>query len=159
VITAAMSIVMVGFGFFSPSLAEQSPWIADGSKVTLLYQITVPGDERFEVRDLSQFVQGQHQMLPTLERVVMGMKKGDKTEIQLTPEQGFGPYDSNKKTVVPTNQLPQGTKPGDILEDRTGKQATVTQMSDSAAVMDYNHPLAGKPLLVKLTILEVADPS
>ena len=90
---------------------------------------------------------------------MMGMKKGDKTEIQLTPEQGFGPYDSNKKTVVPTTELPQGTKPGDVLEDRAGNQVTVTQMSDTSAVMDYNHPLAGKPLVVKLTILEVTDPS
>src|SRR5690349_25163165 len=52
--------------------ASASVPITDGSKVTLLYQIKVPGDERIEVRDLSQFVQGQHQMLPALERAVTG---------------------------------------------------------------------------------------
>jgi FKBP-type peptidyl-prolyl cis-trans isomerase 2 len=133
--------------------------ITDGSKVTLLYQITVPGDDRIEVRDLSQFVQGQHQMLPALEKAVSGMRRGDKTEVKLSEDQAFGAYDSKKKTVVPTKELPSGVKTGDIIEDRrTGQQATITQMSDTDAVMDYNHPLAGKPLLVSLTIIDVDNP-
>ena len=133
--------------------------ITDGAKVTLLYQITVPGDDRIEVRDLSQFVQGQHQMLPALEQAVSGMRRGDKTEVKLSEDQAFGAYDSKKKTVVPTKELPSGVKTGDIIEDRrTGQQATITQMSDTDAVMDYNHPLAGKPLLVSLTIIDVDGP-
>jgi FKBP-type peptidyl-prolyl cis-trans isomerase 2 len=133
--------------------------ITDGSKVTLLYQITVPGDDRVEVRDLSQFIQGQHQMLPALERAVSGMRRGDKAEVKLTEDQAFGAYDEKKKSVVSTKELPAGVKTGDIIEDRrTGQQATITQMSDTDAVMDYNHPLAGKPLLVTLTILEVDTP-
>ena len=133
--------------------------ITDGSKVTLLYQITVPGDERIEVRDLSQFIQGQHQMLPALEEAVSGMRRGEKAEVKLSQDQAFGAYDSNKKTVVPTKELPAGVKTGDIIEDRrTGQQATITQMSETDAVMDYNHPLAGKPLLVTLTILDVDSP-
>ena len=133
--------------------------ITDGSKVTLLYQIKVPGDERIEVRDLSQFIQGQHQMLPALEQAVSGMRRGEKTEVKLSEEQAFGPYDSNEKKMVPTKELPAGIKTGDIIEDRkTGQQATITQMSDTDAVMDYNHPLAGKPLLVTLTIIDVDNP-
>jgi FKBP-type peptidyl-prolyl cis-trans isomerase 2 len=127
--------------------AADSVPITDGSKVTLLYQITVPGDERFEVRDLSQFVQGQHQLLPALEQAVTGMRRGEKAEVNLREDQ------------VPTKDLPSGVKTGDIIEDRkTGQQATITQMSDTDAVMDYNHPLAGKPLLVTLTILDVDNP-
>ena len=133
--------------------------ITEGSKVTLLYQITVPGDDRIEVRDLSQFVQGQHQMLPALEQAVSGMRRGDKTEVKLSEDQAFGAYDSKKKTVVSTKELPSGVKTGDIIEDRrTGQQATITQMSDTDAVMDFNHPLAGKPVLVTLTILDVDNP-
>jgi len=138
---------------------DSSAPITDGSKVTLLYQITVPGDDRIEVRDLSQFVQGQHQMLPALEQAVSGMRRGDKTEVKLSEDQAFGAYDSKKKTVVSTKELPSGVKTGDIIEDRrTGQQATITQMSDTDAVMDFNHPLAGKPVLVTLTILDVDNP-
>jgi FKBP-type peptidyl-prolyl cis-trans isomerase 2 len=146
-------------GTSSQNQMGSSAPITDGSKVTLLYQITVPGDERIEVRDLSQFIQGQHQMLPALEQAVSGMRRGEKAEVRLSEDQAFGAYDANKKAVVPTRELPSGVKTGDIVEDRkTGKQATITQMSDTDAVMDYNHPLAGKPLLVTLTIIDVDSP-
>ena len=146
-------------GSSSPIPQGPSVPITEGSKVTLLYQITVPGDERIEVKDLSQFVQGQHQMLPALEQAVSGMRRGDKTEVKLSEDQAFGAYDAKKKSVVPTKDLPAGVKAGDVVEDRrTGKQATITQISDTDAVMDYNHPLAGKPLLVTLTILDVDSP-
>ena len=138
------------------SLAADPPRINDGSQVTVMYQITVPGEGGFEVRDVGRFVQGQHQMLPAVEQAVTGMHRGDKTEVKLSEDQAFGAYDSSKKTMVPKKELPAGAKTGDIIEDRkTGKQATITQMSETDAVMDYNHPLAGKPLLVSLTILEV----
>lgn len=141
------------------AMAGESLPIREGSTVTLLYQITVPGNEQFEIRDLSQFVQGRHQMLPALEQAMAGMKRGDKAQIDLTPDQGFGPYDPRKKTIVSAGELPKGTKPGDILEDQSGRQATVTQMSETTAVVDFNHPLAGKPLIVTLTVLDVDNPS
>ena len=98
-------------------------------------------------------------MLPALERVVTGMKSGDEKKVDLPPDQGFGPYDPNKKKTVSRAELPGGTKEGDILEDRAGNTATVAQLSDSSAVMDYNHPLAGKPISVKIKVLRVDNPS
>ena len=166
--TVATMMAIIGcLGWSAPSPAADpvvvpggpSAPITDGSKVTLLYQIKVPGDERIEVRDLSQFIQGQHQMLPALEQAVSGMRRGEKREVKLSEEQAFGAYDSNKKKMVPTKELPAGIKSGDVVEDRnTGQQATITQMSDTEAVVDYNHPLAGKPLLVTLTIIDVDNP-
>ena len=102
------------------SLAADSPRITEGSNVTLLYQITVPG-EKFEVRDVGQFVQGQHQLLPVLERVVTGLKSGDEKKIDLSAEDGFGPYDANKKKTVPRSDLPPDTKEGDVMQDRAGQ--------------------------------------
>jgi FKBP-type peptidyl-prolyl cis-trans isomerase 2 len=159
-VAIALTTVMVCLWILSQqSLAAGSSRVTEGSIVTLMYHITVPGQAGFEVRDISQFVQGQHQMLPTVERVVNGMKTGDEKKVELSPEQGFGPYDANKKKTVSRAELPGETKEGDILEDRTGTPATVAQLSDSSAVIDYNHPLAGKPLSVKVRILRVDDPS
>jgi len=134
------------------------PRISDGSNVTLLLQISVPGKQGFEVSDIRKFVQGQHQLLPALERAVTGLKTGDENKVDLSVDEAFGPYDGNKKKIVPKEELPAGTKEGDILEDRSGAPATVAQLSDNSAVIDYNHPLAGKPLTVKLKILRVDDP-
>ena len=61
--------------------------------------------------------------------------------------------------TVPRKELPPGTKKGDVLEDRAGKSGTVSELSENSAVMDYNHPLAGKPLVVEMKILRVENPS
>ena len=59
------------------SVGAEPSRIIDGSNVTLFYQITVPGECEFEVRESGQFVQGRHQLPQALERVVTGMKSGD----------------------------------------------------------------------------------
>ena len=74
-------------------------------------------------------------------------------------EEAFGHYDDIKREGVPKGELPAATKEGDVLEDRAGQQATAAQFSDTFAIMDYDYPLAGRPLTVKLTILRVDDPS
>jgi FKBP-type peptidyl-prolyl cis-trans isomerase 2 len=141
------------------SVGAEPARIIDGSNVTFLYQITVPGEGGYELRDLGQFVQGRHQLLPALEREVTGMKTGDEKRVELSPEEGFGPYDVQKKKTIPRRDVPAETKEGDVIADRTGQEATVTQLSDSSAVVDYNHPLAGKPVVVQIKILQVDDPS
>ncbi len=140
-------------------LAVEPSRIIDGSSVTFFYHITVPGEQGFELRNFGSFVQGKHQLLPALERVVMGMKAGEEKKVSLSPEEGFGRYDAKKKQTIPRSDLPTTTKEGDILEDRAGQAATVIQLSDTSAVVDYNHPLAGKSVVVKLKILRVDDPS
>jgi FKBP-type peptidyl-prolyl cis-trans isomerase 2 len=159
-IAVAILLIFICLGLLTQQgFAGELPRISDGSNVTFFYQITVPGEGGFEVKDFGKFVQGQHQLLPALERVVTGMKTGDEKKVELSAEEGFGPYDARKKKTVPKSDLPTGTKEGDVLEDLSGHQATVTQISDSSAVMDYNHPLAGKPLHVKIKILQVDNPS
>lgn len=158
VVAAVTLLTCLGL-LWKESVGGEPPRISDGSNVTFFYQITVPGEGGFEVRDLGQFVQGRHQLLPALEREVAGMKTGDEKKVELSAEEGFGPYDPKKKKTVPKSDLPAGAKEGDVLEDRAGEEATVTQLSDRSAVMDYNHPLAGKPLNMKIKILRVDDPS
>jgi FKBP-type peptidyl-prolyl cis-trans isomerase 2 len=132
--------------------------IVEGSNVTMAYHIMVPG-ETFEIRDVGQFVQGRHEVLPILEREISGMKMGEQKNINLSADEGFGPYDASKKTTVSRSELPKGAKEGDVLQDGAGKPATVTQLSDNSAVMDYNHPLAGKPIKMELKILKVDNSS
>ena len=155
----AVGMFLAYLGLFSQhSLAADSAQVVDGSSVTVLYHITFPGEAGFEVKDVGRFVQGKHQLLPALEREVTGMKTGEEKKVELSAEEGFGPYDVKKQKTVPKSDLPAGTKEGDVLKNHAGQPATVTQLSDSSAVMDYNHPLAGKPLVVQLKILKVENP-
>jgi len=41
--------------------------------------------------------------------------------------------------------LPFETQAGDVVRNDAGELATVAEIADTLAVLDYNHPLAGKP--------------
>ncbi|HSQ92161.1 MAG TPA: FKBP-type peptidyl-prolyl cis-trans isomerase, partial [Nitrospiraceae bacterium] len=108
--------------------------------------------------NVSEFVQGRHEVFPALEREVVGMKPGEEKKVTLSPEEAFGPHDDRKTLKIPKQLLPLGTKAGDVLRNDAGELATVAEVADTLAVLDYNHPLAGKPLVVKLKILKVENP-
>ena len=93
-------LACLGF-FFEQNAGAESSRIINGSNVTFFYQITGPGESGFEVRKIGQFVKGRHQLPPAVERAVTGMKPGDKKKIELSADEGFGPYDAKKKTIVP----------------------------------------------------------
>ena len=158
IVAVATMLTCLGV-LWKQDVGAESPRIVDGSNVTAFYRITAPGNCGFEIRVLGQFVQGQHQLMPALERALSGMKTGDEKRVEISAEEGFGPYDATKRKTVPTSELPAWIQEGDLLQDRSGQQATVTQLSDRSAIMDYNHPLAGKPLHMKIKILRVEDPS
>ena len=135
-----------------------SDQIVEGSKVTLQYVATALGSTGIDYGNVSEFVQGRHEIFPALEREVVGMKPGEEKKVALSPEQAFGPHDDRKTLKLPKKLLPFGTKAGDILRNDAGELATVAEVSDTLAVLDYNHPLAGKPLVVQLKILKVESP-
>jgi FKBP-type peptidyl-prolyl cis-trans isomerase 2 len=142
----------------SRSPEVESSRIIDGSKVTLQYVASVPGSTGIDYGNVSEFIQGRHEIFPALEREVVGMKPGEEKKVELTPAEGFGPHDDGKKMNIPKTLLPFGTKAGDILRNNAGELATVAEVADTTAVLDYNHPLAGKPLVVQLKILKVENP-
>jgi FKBP-type peptidyl-prolyl cis-trans isomerase 2 len=130
----------------------------EGSKVTLQYVATVPGSAGIDYGNVSEFIQGRHEIFPALEQELVGMKPGEEKKVELSPEEGFGPHDDRKKMDIPKTLLPFGAKEGDIVKNDVGDLATVAEVSDTSAVLDYNHPLAGKPLIVQLKILKVENP-
>ena len=135
-----------------------SDQIVEGSKVTLQYVATAPGSTGVDYGNVTEFVQGRHEIIPALEREVVGMKPGEEKKVALSPEEGFGPHDDRKTLKIPKTLLPFGTKAGDVVRNEAGELATVAEIADTLAVLDYNHPLAGKPLVVQLKILKVENP-
>ena len=137
---------------------SEGPPIVEGSTVALAYHVTIPGEQKIDYDDVTEFVQGRHDIFPALEREVEGMRPGEQKEIQLMPEQGFGRRDERKKLAIPRTDLPTEAKTGDVLQNEEGAFATVAAVSATTALLDVNHPLAGKPLLVRLKILKVGQP-
>jgi FKBP-type peptidyl-prolyl cis-trans isomerase 2 len=143
----------------SRSPEAENSRIVEGSKVTFQYVTSVPGSTELKSGTaVSEFIQGRHEIFPALEREVVGMIPGEEKKVELTPAEGFGPHDDGGKLILSKTAMPPGAKQGDIVQNDLGEFATVAAEGDMAAVLDYNHPLAGKPLVVQLKILKVENP-
>jgi FKBP-type peptidyl-prolyl cis-trans isomerase 2 len=129
--------------------------IQDGKKVTIEFSITLPESNTVIPNNVAQFVPGQKQLIPALEQALVGLKPGDTTRVDLPPDKAFGPYDDNKKKTIARDELPPNSAPGEVLKDHNGQPFTVVEMKDTAAVVDYNHPLAGKRLVFDVKVLDV----
>lgn len=138
--------------------------IEENAVVQMDYVLTAEG----EVVDKSpegkpfQYVHGQGQIIPGLERQLTGLRVGDTKEITVTPEEGYGPVDPEAVVEIPKEQLPPTVTPGlgMVLSgvDPEGRpfRARIKSIQDTTVTLDLNHPLAGKTLLFKITIIAIA---
>jgi FKBP-type peptidyl-prolyl cis-trans isomerase 2 len=149
----AMSVIVLAAG--GPVGAAQDETIADGKKVVIEFTITVPEEHAVIPKNVAQFVQGKHDLLPALESALNGLKAGETKRVDLKPDQAFGPYDESKKMKVAREELPSDLRPGAIMQNRDGRPFTVVEVSDKNALIDYNHPLAGKHLVFEVKVLQV----
>jgi FKBP-type peptidyl-prolyl cis-trans isomerase 2 len=149
-------------GAKSPQASSRSPEaessrVLEGSLVTFQYVATVPNSPGIDYGNVSEFIQGRHEIVSALEQEIVGMKPGEEKEVELSPEEGFGTYNTEKKMIVQKTLLPPGAKEGAIVQNALGDFATVAEVLDTMVVLDYNHPLAGKPVVVQLKILKVEN--
>jgi FKBP-type peptidyl-prolyl cis-trans isomerase 2 len=154
VITLIMGVLfLVGSGYSAQQGDEAQ--VADGAKVTISFTITVPELPLIIPDNVSEYISGQHQLIPELEKALMGMKPGEQKRVDLKAEEAFGPYDERKKATISREQLPSGVQAGLVYETSDGVPFTVLALSDQAALVDFNHPLAGKHLVFDVQVIKV----
>ena len=143
----------------SRSPETEDSQIVEGSKVTFQFVTTVPGSPGLPSgTGVGEFIQGRHEIFPALEHAVVGMKPGQEKQVELSPEEGFGPHLDGKNLIISKTQLPPGAKQGDIVQNALGEFATVAAVGETTATVDFNHPMAGKPIVVNIKILKVENP-
>jgi FKBP-type peptidyl-prolyl cis-trans isomerase 2 len=147
-----------GLALLSITHAETDAPVTDGATVLMEYTITVPEARIIIPKNVSQFVPGHHDLLPNLEKALTGMKKGEERRVDLSADEAFGPYDETKKTVMPVDHLPSDVKPGMVLTTKEGVPFVVMNVAGGEAQVDFNHPLAGKHVIIDVKILEVQPP-
>jgi len=137
--------------------------IKDGSVVSLQY--TLSGDDGKTIesnkgKEPLKYTQGQHQIIPGLEKELTGMKVGGEKRIKIKPEDAYGPIDPKAIQEFPKEKIPpEGQKVGAILTAR-GPQGQaipvkVKEVKEKTVVLDMNHPMAGKTLVFDIKVLEV----
>lgn len=153
--------VMVCTIAFVPAFAgaDGAEPISMGDKVTINFNLMVP-ETHFAIKDnVSQYVPGDHQLVPGLERQLMGMKAGEQKHVELPPEEGFGTYERDKRMTVSRDRIPEDAKIGDVYKTEHGQPFMIQDLSDQRAVVDFNHPLAGKRVVFDVKVLKVERPA
>ncbi|MEM1569503.1 MAG: FKBP-type peptidyl-prolyl cis-trans isomerase [Candidatus Bathyarchaeia archaeon] len=104
-------------------------------------------------------VLGEGWVISGLEEKLYEMNVGEKREIEIPPEKGFGVRDPSKLKLVPLRMFKgeSNLQPGARVRFRNAL-ATVRSISSGRVQLDFNHPLAGKTLLYEVEVKsEVKD--
>ncbi len=104
------------------------------------------------------FLEGVGQIIPGLEKVLVGLKPGDKAKVEVEAAEAYGVRDERYVMSVPYSQLPkEKIEIGDefsVSEDEHGHPFRVTELNENYVTLDGNHPLAGVDLTFEVEITE-----
>jgi peptidylprolyl isomerase len=99
---------------------------------------------------------GESWVLKGLDEALSKANVGDRMNVEVTPDKGFGDRDPNKVRMIPQRKL--GDKAdevsvGDVIEvdDRTG---IVRFVGSGRIQVDFNHRFAGRTLLYDVNVLK-----
>ncbi|HEY8485085.1 MAG TPA: peptidylprolyl isomerase [Longimicrobiales bacterium] len=108
-----------------------------------------------------EFQLGSGMVIDGVDRAVQGMAVGDRREIRVPPEEGYGPRRAELEVSVPRDQLPPGidVQEGQVLavEVAPGQQALarISGVDDHSVTLDLNHPLAGQTLIFDVELVDI----
>jgi FKBP-type peptidyl-prolyl cis-trans isomerase 2 len=142
---------------------DEAPVVSEGTSVKMNYTLTVDGKvfDSSSGHEPLQFKVGSHEVIPGVEKAVLGMKSGEKKSFTVSPEEGYGMEDPRAVQDVPKAQLPPDITPkaGMILfaqgKDKHPVPVKIKEVKEDVVVMDFNHPLAGKTLNFDIEVVEI----
>lgn len=124
----------------------------------------VDGDftESSEEGDPVACLVGHNNVLPAIEKALIGLEVGQDVSITLQPEEGYGLRKESAIQRVPIKHLITRGKlrPGMVVKVNThhGPQdATIVKVGKFNVDLDTNHPLAGKVLKFHLSVVDVRE--
>lgn len=116
-----------------------------------------------EGKDPLYYLHGFGNLIPGMEEGLEGKAVGDKFEIKVSPEKGYGVRNDAAIQAVPREAF------GDAvvnvgMQFRAGNEngqyiVTVVEVGEETVTVDGNHPLAGVELHFNVEVMEVRDAS
>ena len=105
------------------------------------------------------FTVGAGQMIKGFDAAVVGMKAGEEKTVKIPAKEAYGERSNANVMIISTSQLEQmlGAKPGAgmALYSNTGARGKIVSTNATETEVDFNHELAGKALVFKITIRKI----
>ncbi len=136
--------------------------IQNGNTVNVHYTGRLTNGEVFdssEGKEPLSFTVGSGQIIPGFENAIIGKNVGDKVTVNIPPAQAYGEVREDLLIKVPNTQLPGPVEVGMSLQAQSDNGAnvnvTVVEVNEDHAVIDGNHPFAGKELIFDIEVVNV----
>jgi FKBP-type peptidyl-prolyl cis-trans isomerase SlyD len=137
--------------------------IARNTVVTLSYRLTTSDDaandellEEATPESPAHYLHGGYDgIFSAVEDRLEGAEAGVSLDMTLPPEDAFGHFEEELVKLEKLENLPEDVELGTQLEAEVGDAIviyTVTDIAEGVAVLDGNHPLAGRAVRVSLRV-------
>lgn len=130
--------------------------------VTMEYTLRDATGEVLDTSDGDEpltYLHGHGQIVPGLEKALEGKAVGDKAQVTVSPEEGYGEYDMERVLKEPRSSFDFDVEVGQVLEaqvdDEEGMEFLVTDVDTDTVTLDGNHPLSGKSLHFDVKVVEI----
>ena len=142
--------------------------IADKMVVGIHYTLT---NNDGEVLDSSQdgeplsFLHGAGNIIPGLEKALLGKAVGESMKVTIQPEDAYGPRQDEMVQLVPremfqgVDEIQVGMQFQAETPDGGVQMILVAEVNDDEITVDANHPLAGEVLNFDVSIESVREPT
>jgi len=110
----------------------------------------------FDKAENVPLVLGEQFVIPGVDEALMQMQIGEKRNVEITPQKGFGERDQNLIKLVPVSEFKRNNiepYPGMIV-NADNLRGRVLSVASGRVKVDFNHPLAGKILVYELELKE-----
>jgi peptidylprolyl isomerase len=135
-----------------------------GDIVRIHYTGTLADGTKFDSskeREPLQFEVGAGNVIPGLDKQVVGMSVGEVQTIKIPAEEAFGQHDPHKIQKVPRSNVPADldVRPGTQLQAQSSGGAPMTisvvDVNSEEITVDVNHPLAGRDVVLEVELTEI----
>ena len=166
-----LKLLVIGlFAVGFVSCAQQAS-ISDGSVVKVNYEGTLADGTVFDTtqnKEPLSFLVGANQVIPEFEKQVTRLKPGQTKSFKIAAKEAYGEPDPKKVVTLPKDgkfkdiELKEGsvifannkTPDGKVVQT----PMRIVKLGEKDVTLDYNHPLAGKDLNFKVTLVDVKEP-
>lgn len=137
--------------------------IEEGSTVSLEFTLKLDDGSTAETNvggEPLTFQHGKKQILPAVERQLLGLKVDDAKQVTLSAADAYGPVDPEAFQEVKRDLVPEHARKAGaalVAQDSSGRKrvARVHEVSEESIVLDLNHPLAGQTLHFDLRVVAI----
>lgn len=107
-----------------------------------------------------EFISGMGQIIPGLEKELVNLEAGEKTDVLVQPADAYGESNPEALQTLPKEQfadieLTEGMSLYGTGEGGETVQVVVNKITEDEVTIDYNHPMAGKTLMFSVSVLAV----